>query len=531
MQTVEIINASDKFFTTSSCSGRIMLIQEAEPTKRKNGAEFIYVSHELVRPEQFDSILMKASTLSGNVFLKLEPLIIHVECESLDLAVRLLHVAKLMGPLKHSCIVSAVNSKFVVAIKGLAKMEVPIIYDGKLLTDLHQFRQYLSIANDRMKENFNAIAFLENELRGGVLDRLSNPECTQTIDYDKARPTLIETSAIDHSLPSFTTHLLSGEMLLKIRQTNISLDQSMRFAVLGDGSRIGIIPDQGNWPAFQTADEVRIFQADAVPFIIFAIRGDLWGLHIGKKSTGELKLKWRLLNLNGKQIECYGKSIDAMYLNVDGKSYHIDWVADEPSSRKVKVTSFQRFGNAIQIDQKISPEDAQIYANNMKVDLVLYSHPQGGTQILYSRDSKTQVRHKENGVIYVIDFSIDTFSPSLVSSRNQILQGIDKSETVLEIANSVNCFSIAISAKSVASKVLVVVENESIRSLISESLTANCVSNYVLARTVEELRSYFPVDRVIVSHPTVDFNESMRKTILRRGGVLNAVPELKKRIK
>jgi hypothetical protein len=102
---------------------------------------------------------------------------------------------------------------------------------------------------------------------------------------------------------------------------------------------------------------------------------------------------------------------------------------------------------------------------------------------------------------------------------------------VLEIARSVNCFSIAISAKSVASKVLVVVENESIRSLISESLTANCVSNYVLARTVEELRSYFPVDRVIVSHPTVDFNESMRKTILRRGGVLNAVPELKKRIK
>ena len=524
LQIVDMINACGKFLTTSSCSGRIMLINEADPSKRKNGAEFIFVSHDLVPEDEYHAILGRASTFGGNVFLKLEPLIIHVECESLELAVRLLHAAKLMGPLKHSCIVSATNNKFVVAIKGLAKLEIPIVYSGTVMTEPVQFSRFLSIANDRMRENFAAIEFLERELRTGLLERLVSPQMQQPLTYDNLRPILKKSLSVTPTLPAINIETFQDKLDIRFRQESVALDKSMRFGVSGDGKKVGIMPDNGRWPSYEEGDIVKVSHPDSIPVAVLEIKREIWCLVFRTKSNKHQRMQWRLIKSQAQISGLFGNSIDKLQLMVDDELFDVEWIPNEEASRKIKVSSFERIGDAIIIDQSLSPLDAEIYANNMRASMVLGKRGNDGRdfEILYCKDSKTRVRHKENGVVYIIDFKIDFFTSALTSSRIRLLGRIKKTETVLEIAESVNCFSISLSAKNAATKILVVVENEQIRALVSESLVANGADNFVVSGSMEAFQEYFPVDRLIVSDSHIESIASL----VRPGGILNRVPEM-----
>ena len=172
LELVDAVNASSNFFTTSSCSGRIMLINEGDCVKRKNGASFKFVSHDIVSLEKASDLLELCTSASGNVFLKLEPLILHIESRTLDLGIRLLHLLKRENQFKHTCIVSATNEKYIVCVKAMVKLEIPLVYDSVSIVDLQLLRQYLEIANTRMAENFDAIKNLTRLIKCGELEKL-----------------------------------------------------------------------------------------------------------------------------------------------------------------------------------------------------------------------------------------------------------------------------------------------------------------------------------------------------------------------
>ncbi len=118
---LQVINAKEDYFTTSSCSGRIFLWK---CPGKKDEMEWLKVSHDLVKEDFF-----KLED-SGLVWLRLEPFILHVCCKDLETANKLLEQAKKVY--KKSCILS-ISNKIVVEVKGSEFIEIPFYGEGKLL--------------------------------------------------------------------------------------------------------------------------------------------------------------------------------------------------------------------------------------------------------------------------------------------------------------------------------------------------------------------------------------------------------------
>ncbi len=119
---LKTINAQENYYTTSSCSGRAYLWTG---TGKKNETEWIKVSHELITEDFFE-----IKPVSGAVWLRVEPFILHVACKEVEAANLLLEKAKTIY--KKSCILSASN-KILVEIRGSEFIEMPLYRDGKLL--------------------------------------------------------------------------------------------------------------------------------------------------------------------------------------------------------------------------------------------------------------------------------------------------------------------------------------------------------------------------------------------------------------
>lgn len=119
-----VINAKDNYYTTSSCSGRVYLWQGSG---KKNETEWLRVSHDLIN-DDFFSIDKNFET--GIIWLRMEPMILHVCCQDLQEASNLVEKARTI--FKKSCILGA-SSKIIVEIRGSEFVEMPYAQNEKLL--------------------------------------------------------------------------------------------------------------------------------------------------------------------------------------------------------------------------------------------------------------------------------------------------------------------------------------------------------------------------------------------------------------
>lgn len=159
-----LINRHPNMFTTSSCSGRICLWVDVE-TKRKNqnGStisavsainKWLYVAHDLAIAQDaqnaFDKRPFQAS--AALVYLKMEPMILHVECRDLDTAIDLLHKALSAGFRNSGLTCNKADCRrWIVAIRSTIKLDIPIFDEAgdKLL--LHR---WVEVANQKMFSNW-----------------------------------------------------------------------------------------------------------------------------------------------------------------------------------------------------------------------------------------------------------------------------------------------------------------------------------------------------------------------------------------
>ena len=117
----EKINEQDNFYTTSSCSGRMVIIRDEE----KKGPEiFQFVSHQKVEFSEFREELEK---LEGELKFKQEPPILHVACRDINCAKDLLEKGFRAG-FKRSGIIT-LGKNIIVELNGTDKLEFPIVKD------------------------------------------------------------------------------------------------------------------------------------------------------------------------------------------------------------------------------------------------------------------------------------------------------------------------------------------------------------------------------------------------------------------
>ena len=148
----ESINKSEKYYTTSSCSGRIIVMIDQA---KKGPGLFEFVSHDLI--EKFPEV-----DLSLKLKFKQEPPIIHVACEDLESAEELLNKFRDSG-WKRSGIIS-LGKNIIVEALSTEKIEFPLTLDGKVLVSDEFLEIVLSRANENLEKGWEKINKVKNSL-------------------------------------------------------------------------------------------------------------------------------------------------------------------------------------------------------------------------------------------------------------------------------------------------------------------------------------------------------------------------------
>lgn len=152
------INKSDDFYTTSSCSGRILLMVEQD---KKSPNLFIKLWHDKITFESLKKELDKINS-KKLIKLKLEQPILHIACRNLDVASELLEKAKHLG-FKRSGILT-IRKNIVIELNSTEKLEFPILEKGKILVDDEFLKIIVKISNEKLEKGWNKIKKLKEVL-------------------------------------------------------------------------------------------------------------------------------------------------------------------------------------------------------------------------------------------------------------------------------------------------------------------------------------------------------------------------------
>ncbi|XP_074508441.1 tRNA wybutosine-synthesizing protein 3 homolog [Sebastes fasciatus] len=152
---VSLLNSCEEYFTTSSCSGRLILIDGASESSdvHKQNCVWLFVSHQKCKS---DDLMCGLSRSGGDAVFKFEPFVLHVQCRRLEDA-QLVHSAAINSGFRNSGLTVSKTGKIITAVRSTHGLEVPLSHEGKLLVD-HEYIHFLTqIANQKMEENLRRI--------------------------------------------------------------------------------------------------------------------------------------------------------------------------------------------------------------------------------------------------------------------------------------------------------------------------------------------------------------------------------------
>lgn len=173
------INLLPDYYTASSCSGRIMLSRYGS---RKDETEWLFVSHDFIGELPLDNLPLKESQLRNNqrkegkgiknnllnksiksfssknnkikndnddiIWLKVEPMIIHVCCKNIESANKFLMLSRRL--FRRAGIIS-IKNKVSIEIMGSERVEMPLVRDGELLVSEDALRFILVEVNKKLE--------------------------------------------------------------------------------------------------------------------------------------------------------------------------------------------------------------------------------------------------------------------------------------------------------------------------------------------------------------------------------------------
>lgn len=162
---IDLLNKSEDYATTSSCSGRVSVFV-AKPVETKSSGEWLLVTHDPI--ESSDEVIQCLQNIQDYpentlISFKFEPLIIHVMCRTLQAARSLHHLTSESG-FRNSGITIG-KKKITVAIRNTILLDVPLALSGKLLVNEDYIKVLVQLANEKFAENKNRIDRLTNNLR------------------------------------------------------------------------------------------------------------------------------------------------------------------------------------------------------------------------------------------------------------------------------------------------------------------------------------------------------------------------------
>uniref|UniRef100_A0A8C8RIE9 tRNA wybutosine-synthesizing protein 3 homolog n=1 Tax=Pelusios castaneus TaxID=367368 RepID=A0A8C8RIE9_9SAUR len=157
-ELVQLLNGHERFCTTSSCAGRLLLAQASVPgisgyEVQKQNCSWLMVSHQACTKEDVMTALQKAT---GDAVFKFEPFILHVQCQELQDA-QFLHSVAIDSGFRNSGITVGRRGKIMMAVRSTHCLEVPLSHMGELMVTEEYVDFLVQIANRKMEENIKRI--------------------------------------------------------------------------------------------------------------------------------------------------------------------------------------------------------------------------------------------------------------------------------------------------------------------------------------------------------------------------------------
>ncbi len=154
------INKKKDYYTTSSCSGRIVLLKSGDK-KMKNA--FLFRTHDKATFKELKKALGKIKKeYNGLVEFQQTCCILHVACKNLDNAFDIVTKAKLAG-WKRSGIISG-GKRFIVELHSTESISFPIMNKNEILVDDVFLKLVIEQANKKLERVWSKIERLKNLL-------------------------------------------------------------------------------------------------------------------------------------------------------------------------------------------------------------------------------------------------------------------------------------------------------------------------------------------------------------------------------
>ena len=157
---LKIINELDDFYTSSSCAGRIVLLEIPSIGDKKN-AKFLGKWHRKIKPDEIKASAEKAK--KGLLWLIAQSPIIHLVASTKEIADKMLKNAISCG-FKNSAMKSA-GKKNVLEICSTERLDAPIGQDGFLFCNEEHLQLLVEIANEVFEKSKEKLTRFELNLR------------------------------------------------------------------------------------------------------------------------------------------------------------------------------------------------------------------------------------------------------------------------------------------------------------------------------------------------------------------------------
>ncbi len=155
----EKINSLGDCYTTSSCSGRVVIMIDQE--KKAEGL-LTKVYHNLISFEEIKKDLEELMKKKENFKFKMEPCAIHIACKTLEDSQKIYDLGKLSGWKKSGIIFF--GRRFMIELTSSERLEFPIINNGKILVNDEFLKIVVENANEKLKRGWGKIKKLEENL-------------------------------------------------------------------------------------------------------------------------------------------------------------------------------------------------------------------------------------------------------------------------------------------------------------------------------------------------------------------------------
>ena len=153
------LEKTKNYFTSSTCSGRIVLLKVNKQETKQDSA-FIAKWHSATTIEKIWTALLGKTT--GEIWFKQEPFILHIGCMDFENAKSLLQIAKECG-IKRAGINSAKEGKFMLELIGAQNIAFPVKKSGKILFEKKQLKYIVKRANEKLEKNYAMLEKFEKK--------------------------------------------------------------------------------------------------------------------------------------------------------------------------------------------------------------------------------------------------------------------------------------------------------------------------------------------------------------------------------